>query len=87
MNNENLETRETAAKSAGAAPVLDYGLLAPDFGELLGDDAGDNVRSPSRSKRHNEAHESIGPVQRSHLRPRGTTGKAGRGCGAGGQSN
>jgi hypothetical protein len=72
---------------AGASPVLDDGLLAPDFRELLGDDAGDNVRWPSRGKRHNEAHDSIGPIQRLHLHPRGTTAKAERECGPGGQSN
>src|SRR5262249_10790815 len=32
---------------AGTSPVLDDGLLAPDFRELLGDDAGDNVGPPA----------------------------------------
>jgi len=41
----------------------------------------------SRGKRHNEAHDPIGPIQRLRLRPRGTTAKAERECGPGGQSN
>src|SRR5262249_15780931 len=72
---------------AGASPVLDDGLLAPDFRELLGDDAGNNVCRSSGGKRHNEAHDSIGPIQRLRLRPRGTTAKAEREGGPGGQSN
>ena len=72
---------------AGASPVLDDGLLAPDFRQLLGDGASDNVGRSSRGKRHNEAHDSIGPVQRLRLRPRGTTAKAEREGGPGGQSN
>ena len=39
----------------------------------------------SRGKRHNEAHDSIGPIQRLSLHPRGTTAKAE--CGPDGQSN
>jgi hypothetical protein len=68
-------------------PVLDDGLLAPDFRELLGNDAGDKVCRSSRGKRHNEAHDSIGPIQRLRLRPRGTIAKAEREGGPGGQSN
>src|SRR5262249_653601 len=69
------------------SPVLDDSLLAPDFRELLGDDAGNNVCRSSRGKRHNEAHDSIGPIQRLRLRPRGTTAKAEREGGPAGQGN
>src|SRR5262249_28613651 len=67
--------------------ILDDDLLAPDFRELLGDDAGDNVCRSSRGKRHNEAHDPIGPFQRLRLHPRGTTAKAEREGGSGGQGN
>src|SRR5262249_28926871 len=58
-----------------------------DFRELLGEYAGDNVRRSSRGKRHNEAHDPIGPIQRLHLHPRGTTAKTERECRPGGQGN
>src|SRR5262249_56019181 len=67
--------------------VREEGWVGGDVRELLGDEAGNNGCRSSRGKRHNEAHDSIGPIQRLGLRPRGTTAKAERECGPAGQSN
>src|SRR5262249_53229948 len=72
---------------AGASPVLDYDLLAPDLRELLGEDAGDDVGRSSGGKGHNETHDSMGPIERLPLRPPGTAAKAGHECGTDAQSN
>jgi hypothetical protein len=46
---------------AAAAFVLDDDLLAPDFGQRIGDDAGDRVGRSSRRIGHHEPHETARP--------------------------
>src|SRR5262249_20731255 len=46
-----------------AAAVLDHHLLAPNVGELAGDDAGDGVGSPAGRERHDQPHEAVRPIR------------------------
>ena len=64
-----------AHRAAGAGAVLNRDALAPGFGELLADDARQNVGRSTRGERHDHGHALVGP---SGLRG-GAAGEARRG--------
>ena len=47
--------------AAGARLVFDHHLLAPDFGQPVGDDASDDVGPAAGRERHHKPHEAVRP--------------------------